>query len=232
MLLSSVAPGPRRDARSPAALKQVLARGSARMGGNASHLEQGVGQLDVGATARAFSTFAPHLSAQPASLDLTDCPYLWPYCDQPLYATAQPLLLNVTLLNSAAPRSRLAAPPRWIADANGDALTVAFGESAGDLDAWVGFLGVRLSVPAAAARWSGGDVVGRIEIDVEPLHPNGSALEPAGGGGDTARDGAAARARGADAAARASRCSSTSSTHRNTRRASSPTTTSPSTMSN
>ena len=45
----------------------------------------------------------------------------------------------------------------------------------------MGFLGVRLSVPAAAARWSGGDVVGRIEIDVEPLHPNGSALEPAAG---------------------------------------------------
>ena len=66
---------------------------------------------------------------------------------------ARPLLLNVTLLNSAAPRSRLAAPPRWIADANGDALTVAFATS-GDLDAWVGFLGVRLSVPAAAARWS------------------------------------------------------------------------------
>ena len=186
MLLSSVAPGPRRDAlRSPAALKQVLARGSARMGGNASHLEQGVGQLDVGATARAFSTFAPHLSAQPASLDLTDCPYLWPYCDQPLYATAQPLLLNVTLLNSAARRSRLAAPPRWIADANGDALTVAFA-SAGDLDAWVGFLGVRLSVPAAAARWSG-DVAGRIEIDVEPLHPNGSALEPAAAAAATLR---------------------------------------------
>ena len=38
----------------------------------------------------------------PATLDFTDCPYMWPYCDQPLYARAIPIIANVTILNALA----------------------------------------------------------------------------------------------------------------------------------
>lgn len=33
-----------------------------------------------------LSNYTPRASASPASLDLTDCPYMWPFCKQPLYA--------------------------------------------------------------------------------------------------------------------------------------------------
>ena len=35
----------------------------------------------------------------PAELDFTDCPYMWPFCRQPLYAGAMPLMFNATVLN-------------------------------------------------------------------------------------------------------------------------------------
>ena len=35
----------------------------------------------------------------PTELDFTDCPYMWPFCRQPLYAGAMPLMFNATVLN-------------------------------------------------------------------------------------------------------------------------------------
>jgi len=38
----------------------------------------------------------------PDSLDLTDCPYMWPYCKQPLYHSAMPIIVNMTIHNAIA----------------------------------------------------------------------------------------------------------------------------------
>ena len=38
----------------------------------------------------------PQASLWPSYLDFTECPYFWPYCSQPLYATAQPIIVNVS----------------------------------------------------------------------------------------------------------------------------------------
>jgi len=35
-------------------------------------------------------------SASPSYIDLTECPYFWPYCSQPLYYGATPIVINVT----------------------------------------------------------------------------------------------------------------------------------------
>ena len=35
----------------------------------------------------------------PSYIDLTECPYFWPYCLQPLYYSAMPIIVNVTILN-------------------------------------------------------------------------------------------------------------------------------------
>ncbi len=35
----------------------------------------------------------------PATLDLTNCPYMWPFCEQPLYAGAMPTMFNATIIN-------------------------------------------------------------------------------------------------------------------------------------
>lgn len=32
----------------------------------------------------ALSMYTPRASVTPSSLDLTECPYMWPFCTQPL----------------------------------------------------------------------------------------------------------------------------------------------------
>ena len=46
-----------------------------------------------------LQAYRPRASVVPAALNLTDCPYAWPYCRQPLYAGAMPLIFNATVLN-------------------------------------------------------------------------------------------------------------------------------------
>lgn len=43
--------------------------------------------------------YRPRASLLPGVLDLTDCPYMWPHCQTPVYAHRLPLLLNTTILN-------------------------------------------------------------------------------------------------------------------------------------
>ena len=37
-------------------------------------------------------------SLSPSYIDLTECPYFWPYCSQPMYYGAMPVIVNVSLL--------------------------------------------------------------------------------------------------------------------------------------
>lgn len=114
LLLSALPASQRARLRSPAAVKQVLALGASRLPG-ASVFEQGMGALNVDATAAAMRTFVPHVSVMPPALNLSDCPYAWPYCEQPLHHGALPLGLNLTVLNSRCPYGHLTEPPRWVA---------------------------------------------------------------------------------------------------------------------
>ena len=43
--------------------------------------------------------YEPRASVLPAQLNFRDCPYMWPFCTQPLYAGAMPLMFNATVLN-------------------------------------------------------------------------------------------------------------------------------------
>ena len=46
-----------------------------------------------------LAKYEPRASVVPAALNLTDCPYAWPFCRQPLYADAMPVIFNATVLN-------------------------------------------------------------------------------------------------------------------------------------
>jgi membrane-bound transcription factor site-1 protease len=46
-----------------------------------------------------LAKYEPRASVVPAALNLTDCPYAWPFCRQPLYADAMPAIFNATVLN-------------------------------------------------------------------------------------------------------------------------------------
>lgn len=46
-----------------------------------------------------LQSYEPRASIVPASLDFTQSPFMWPFCIQPIYAHAMPLMFNATVLN-------------------------------------------------------------------------------------------------------------------------------------
>ena len=152
-----------------------------------------MGELRPLQTAEAMRDFAPHLSAIPPRIDLAGsapgdgaggdggagCEFMWPFCATPLYVGSQPLVLNLTLLNSRAAVSHFARPPRWIPAAGGGNsghVEVSFTHAA-RVAPWSGTLGVRVRATAAAAEeeaaaggWSG-EVRGEIEVVLRDGEP-------------------------------------------------------------
>ena len=112
LLASSIPPARRAAELNPARLKQALTVGAKPVRG-ANIFEQGAGKLDLLAAFDHLASHLPHVSAIPAVLDLTACPYMWPYCSQELYYSSVPVLINVTLLNSISVSSIILDPPTF-----------------------------------------------------------------------------------------------------------------------
>jgi membrane-bound transcription factor site-1 protease len=64
-------------------------------------------------------------SSFPDSIDMSDCPRMWPYCSQPLFHSALPLMVNLTILNPAAVVGQIKKPPEWISSRNGEQLRIS-----------------------------------------------------------------------------------------------------------
>ena len=160
-LLASSIPVEKRAAElNPARLKQALTVGAKRVKG-ANVFEQGMGKLDLLAAFDHLQETAPHVSAIPPSLDLTDCPYMWPYCTQELFYTAMPVMMNVTLLNSISVASTIVEPPIFTAassllSTSSSLLSLSFLYSQ-PLWPWSGYLAIQLHVTA--------DVTARTVVD-------------------------------------------------------------------
>ena len=82
----------------PASMKQCLMATARRLPG-VGIFEQGAGKLDLLKAYQCLSSYAPQASLSPNYIDTTECQYFWPYCTQPLYHSAQPIIFNVTLIN-------------------------------------------------------------------------------------------------------------------------------------
>ena len=82
----------------PGIIKQVVMASSERVK-NANMFEQGHGKLNVAEAFNVLRRYTPQASLIPSYLDLTECPYFWPYCTQPIYHTGLPTIVNVTILN-------------------------------------------------------------------------------------------------------------------------------------
>lgn len=64
----------------------------------------------------------------PRELDLTTCPYMWPFCRQPLYSGAMPVMFNATVLNGMGVVGTFVGEPVWTPkDAGGKLVDVTFG---------------------------------------------------------------------------------------------------------
>ncbi|CAH8606721.1 unnamed protein product [Heterobilharzia americana] len=112
-----------------------------------SIFEQGAGLVNVQSALEIVQRMKPQASLIPSYLDLTKCPYMWPYCSQPLYSTMRPIIFNVTILNSMHVIGRISQIPIYhpFINHNGHRLHVGVSYSS-HLWPWVGYLAVHLSV--------------------------------------------------------------------------------------
>jgi len=151
----------------------------------ASMVEQGAGVINA---TRAVEWLAssgsrnPHASAFPPRLAIgMGCARgMWPYCLQPLYADAMPVVVNVTLLSSLGSSGYIAGSgPIFIPGENGEHLRVSFSHHAGGtgkegggggIQAFVGTIGVHVRVKPSAAQWRG-IAYGTIQLTVAASSP-------------------------------------------------------------
>lgn len=139
----------------PASVKQALISSAIRLP-NANMFEQGHGKLDLLRAYKVLSHYKPHASASPSYIDLTECPYMWPYCTQPIYHSGMPVVVNVTILNGMGVTGKIKGQPLWepFAQDNGQFVEVAFTHPE-RFWPWSGYFAVHISVSKKAVEWSG-----------------------------------------------------------------------------
>ncbi|XP_053212720.1 membrane-bound transcription factor site-1 protease-like [Panonychus citri] len=150
----------------PASMKQALMASARRLNG-ISILEQGAGKLDLIRGFEILRSYKPQATLSPSYLDLTECPYMWPYCTQPIYFGAMPVVINVTVLNGMGVTGTFAGKPQWhsYTPQNGQYLDIAITHS-DILWPWSGWMAVYISVTPEAANWEG-IAQGHISISIE-----------------------------------------------------------------
>ncbi|CAI5724931.1 unnamed protein product [Peronospora farinosa] len=131
-VLASMIPAEERwNLLNPASMKQILLESSdklkERYGSDnvvRSHIfEQGSGARNISRASEIVKNLWP--SSFPDKLDMTDCPRMWPYCLQPLYHSALPLMVNLTILNPTSVVGTIKSLPQWLAGTNGEHLLVS-----------------------------------------------------------------------------------------------------------
>ncbi|KAK3746384.1 hypothetical protein QZH41_018216 [Actinostola sp. cb2023] len=181
LLLSAVKH--RGNAINPASVKQALMASARRLPGF-NIFEQGHGKLDLIKAFQILNSLKPQASLSPPYIDLTECPYMWPYCTQPLYYGGMPNIVNVTILNGMGVTGNIKDKvrndldqPTWhpYESQHGDKIEVAFTYSP-VLWPWSGFLAVSITAATSAAAWEG-IAQGHISITVVSP-PQESEIEP------------------------------------------------------
>ncbi|CAG9857116.1 unnamed protein product [Phyllotreta striolata] len=156
----------RGDVINPASVKQAL-MASARRLPDVNMFEQGHGKLNLMKAYQILNSYTPQASLSPSYIDLSECPYMWPYCTQPLYYTSVPVIVNVTILNALGVSGRIVGKPQWYpyTPQQGHLLEVAVTHSE-ILWPWSGWMGVYLSVTKEGATYEG-LAQGHVEFTVE-----------------------------------------------------------------
>lgn len=169
LLISSLSKEEKERKVNPASIKQILLESSQLVQGS-SVFEQGAGQIQLIPAYDLLMEYEPRASFFPSSLDLTRCPYMWPFCSQALYATGQPISINVTILNGMAVTGRVSKAPEWIpssASASLDVLRVSLNSHSQVIWPWTGYLAVDLQVnPSETYRDFSGIIEGVIRMTI------------------------------------------------------------------
>ncbi|XAR53342.1 Site-1 protease [Bertholletia excelsa] len=154
LLVSVIPEGKRKDILNPASMKQALVEGAAKLSG--PHIyEQGAGRVDLLESYEILKSYQPRATIFPSILDYTDCPYSWPFCRQPLYAGAMPVIFNATILNGMGVIGYVESPPTWHpSDEEGNLLSIRFTYS-DVIWPWTGYLAIHMQIKEEGAQFSG-----------------------------------------------------------------------------
>jgi len=164
LLASTVPEAVRWSVLNPASMKQALVEGADRLP-SLNIYEQGAGRINLAASMAVLKGYQPRASIIPAKIDLQDCPYMWPYCRQAMYAGAMPVIINATILNAMGVAGNLEGPPVFTAsDVGGKLLHIQF-EWSETLWPWSGYLALYLRVRPHGATFTG-TASGNVEFTV------------------------------------------------------------------
>ena len=132
--------------------------------------EQGHGKLNLIKAYETLTSYKPQVSLSPSFIDFTECPYMWPYCTQPLYYTGLPVIVNITILNGMAVTGRITEHSQWqpFVTENGDflKLTISYSQI---LWPWSGYMAVSISISEECQEWDGivqGQIVLKVESEI------------------------------------------------------------------
>ena len=166
----------------PASIKQILLESAQRVH-HANIFEQGAGKLNLVKSFDLLKDYIekakPKATFYPSELDLTACPYMWPFCSQPHYYSGMPLVFNVTVLNAMSASGRVIGEPYFEPGKYGEILDVKFTYPR-VMWPYSGWLGVHITVNGAGRFFSGyAEGVIKMKIMSPPLGfgPNGDDIQ-------------------------------------------------------
>lgn len=138
---------------------------------NPNMFEQGHGKLNLIKAYETLNVYKPQISLSPSYIDFTECPYMWPYCTQPLYYSGLPIIVNVTILNGMSVKGKIVERPKWepFLLENGDylKLSITYSEI---LWPWSGYMAIAIQISEVCEEWDGivqGQVVLKVESEIE-----------------------------------------------------------------
>jgi hypothetical protein len=131
----------------PGSLKQALVEGAVRLP-DLNMYEQGNGRINLPNSQKVLAEYSPRASIIPPAIDFTDCPYMWPYCTQPLYAFGLPVAFNATIVNGMAVTGSLVDPPVFKPTDEGGRLLHVNCQYSEVIWPWAGYLAIFVEVRA------------------------------------------------------------------------------------
>ncbi|KAG0503484.1 hypothetical protein HPP92_003556 [Vanilla planifolia] len=170
LLVSVIPEGARKDILNPASMKQALVEGATKLSGPNIY-EQGAGKLNLWNSYEILKSYKPRATIFPSVLDYEDCPYMWPFCRQSLYANSMPVIFNATILNGMGVIGFVDSPPTWHPfDDVSNLLSISFTYS-DVIWPWTGFLALHMQIKEEGAQFSG-VISGRVMVKVRspPRH--------------------------------------------------------------
>lgn len=164
LLVSVIPESDRKNILNPASMKQALVEGAAKLAGPNMY-EQGAGRVDLLESYEILKSYKPRASIFPSLLDYTDCPYSWPFCRQPLYAGAMPVIFNASILNGMGVIGYVESPPIWHPfEEVGNLLSIHFTYSE-VIWPWTGYLAIYMQIKEEGAQFSG-NIEGNVTLRV------------------------------------------------------------------